>query len=430
MTGKGKIALFVVSLIAMLAMPFAGSAQQTRTVEQHGISVDFRVSSSTIDPTYMDNATALPRIDSMLRAIQADTLQEITMIEFCGTASPEGSASINRRLSKERLRALENMVRTKFDIDEDVIVRNDHYIAWNRLAELIKSDGDIPQMERVLEILATEYPESKDGLGNPIDGRIPELKKLNNGEVWRILYKRYFSHMREAWFIIVTTHTIIPEPEPEPEPEVVEVVPEPEPEPEPEPAPEPEPEVVTEPVKDRFPLMSLKMNAVEAAALLVNFGVEMRITPRLSIDVMGHYSPYDYFKSDRKIRIFAIQPEVRYWWGESLRKGHFVGIHVPVAGFNVQLSDGYRYQDPNRAVWGVGASYGYAMPLGKRGNWGVEFTIGVGYMNIVYDVYEGVHNGKYLRTEKLNYVGPTRLGVNFSYIIDLRKKENRTKTIE
>ena len=171
--------------------------------------------------------------------------------------------------------------------------------------------------------------------------------------------------------------------------------------------------------------MSIKTNALEDAVLIANLGFEFRITPRLSFDVIGHYSPYNYFVHDRKSRVFAIQPEVRYWFGESLVKGHFIGVHVPVAGFNIQLSDNFRYQDPNRALWGVGVSYGYAMPLGKKQKWGVEFTIGVGYMNIVYDVYEGVYNGKYLRTEKMNYFGPTRLGINFSYRIDLDKNKNK-----
>ena len=90
-------------------------------------------------------------------------------------------------------------------------------------------------------------------------------------------------------------------------------------------------------------------------------------------------------------------------------------------GFNVQLSDRYRYQDPNHASWGVGLSYGYAMPLGRSKRWGVEFTIGLGYMDVTYDVYEGRCNGKYLRKEKISYVGPTRLGVNFSYRIDYIK---------
>ena len=191
------------------------------------------------------------------------------------------------------------------------------------------------------------------------------------------------------------------------------------------------PEPVVEESDPHVPLMNIKINALEAAALIANIGMEFRLTPYLSFDVMGHYSPYDYFNDARKIRVFAIQPELRYWFGESLVKGHFIGVHVPVAGFNIQLNDKYRYQDPNRALWGVGVSYGYAMPLGKKQKWGVEFTIGVGYMNLVYDVYEGVHNGKYLRTESQHYFGPTRLGIDFSYRFDMKKNKNnkQSKTI-
>ncbi len=180
---------------------------------------------------------------------------------------------------------------------------------------------------------------------------------------------------------------------------------------------------------ERVPLMNIKTNALEAAALIANLGVEFRLSERISLDVIGHYSPYDYFDCQRKIRILAIQPEVRFWWGEPLVRGHFIGLHAPIAGFNIQLNDHYRYQDPNHALWGVGISYGYAMPLGKSGRWGVEFTIGVGYLDIKYDTYEGVCNGKYLSTRRENYFGPTRLGINFSYRIDRAKRANHNKTI-
>ena len=182
-------------------------------------------------------------------------------------------------------------------------------------------------------------------------------------------------------------------------------------------------------VSERVPLMNIKTNAIEVAALIANLGVEFRLSERISLDVIGHYSPYDYFNRQRKIRILAIQPEVRYWWGEPLVRGHFIGLHAPVAGFNIQLNDHYRYQDPNHALWGVGISYGYAMPLGKSGRWGVEFTIGVGYLDIKYNTYEGVCNGKYLSTKRENYFGPTRLGINFSYRIDRTTRGNHNKTI-
>ena len=175
--------------------------------------------------------------------------------------------------------------------------------------------------------------------------------------------------------------------------------------------------------ESRVPLLNVKTNALEVAMLVANLGVEFRITPRLSFDMIWHYSPYDYFVARRKLRLDAIEPELRFWWGEALVRGHFVGLHVPVAGFNVQLNDKYRYQDPNHALCGVGVSYGYAMPLGRRGNWGVEFTIGVGYMDVKYDVYSGKCNGAYPRTERRNYFGITRLGVDISYRIDMKKVE-------
>lgn len=420
------LSLAVILLCAIL-MPVEGIAQDARlretwqTNDRHGICVDFRVNSTKIDPSYMDNATVLDRIDSLFNVISHDTLVEIVSVEFCGSASPEGPSAVNRRLSHARMTALEDMVRERLDLPNDIVVHNDHYIAWDHLIEQVTADSTLEYRDKVLEILNTEYPDARDWNGAIVDGRIPQLKKLNNGVVWQQLNQRYFVNMRNAWFILVTVRKKLPEPEPEPQPE-------PEPIPEPHPEPEPEPQPQPEPVKPT-PLMNIKINAVEAAALITNFGFEWRLTPYLSLDVMGHYSPYDYFNEARKIRVFAIQPEVRYWFGESLVKGHFIGLHVPVIGFNVQLDDKFRYQDPNRAVWGVGVSYGYAMPLGKKQKWGVEFTIGVGYMNVVYDIYEGVHNGKYLRTETYNYFGPTRLGIDFSYRIDYTKKKDKQKSL-
>jgi hypothetical protein len=263
-----------------------------------------------------------------------------------------------------------------------------------------------------------DYPEARDYRGALIDGRIPELKRLDEGKVWSAMIKSHFEHMRSAWFVVVTMHKPLMEPEPLCElPHEIRLI------------SQPLPLCPSMAKNDRsVPLMNIKMNAVEVAAMVANIGLEWRITPRLSLDVMGHYSPYNYFRNDRKIRLLAIQPELRYWWGESLIKGHFIGLHIPVVGFNVQLNDRYRYQDPNHASWGVGLSYGYALPFGKS-NWGVEFTIGAGYMNIVYDVYEGVLNGKLLRTESKNYFGITRLGIDISCRINKTKKDKKTKTI-
>ena len=484
---KNNILLTLTLLIAAVVVPFLGTAQELRLPDnekgesRRGIGVDFRINSIVIDPQYRNNASALRQIDSLYNALSQDTTIKIVAVEFCGTASPEGPADLNNYLAHERLKALEKLVRQRINLPDGIVVENDHFIAWNYLAVLVEGDATIQNKEKILEILHSELPMTKDYKGRRIDGRITALQKIDGGRTWAMLQKRYFGKLRNALFILVTTSSVVPEEVVEETPveeEVIETPAEPEMEQEPETKEfteeeEPEQRLISEPAQEaqqaegktkrargkkvegdseislggvdgmqggsitstavagakdnRTPLMNVKINSVEAAALIANVGAEFRVLPNLSIDVMGHYSPYNYFKFDRKIRVFAIQPEVRYWFGDALVKGHFVGLHVPVSGFNVQLGEN-RFQDPNRAAWGIGLSYGYAMPLGKNTNWGVEFTIGLGYMNIVYDVYEGVRNGKYLRTNKMNYWGPTRLGVDFSYRINY-KKNNKVKTL-
>lgn len=423
MIKRDKISIIILAFIAAFCMPQDTFAQDDRLDEvwqtdyRHGVRVDFRVNSTVVDRNYLNNDDVLDRIDSLFQVINNDTLIQVKYIEFCGTASPEGNSRVNSRLSRARMLSMEEMVLDRLDIPESIITHNDRYIAWDHLIELVELDEDLPYKEEVLNILRTTYPEAKDFRGVPIDGRIPELKALDNGRVWKLLNSRYFVKMRNAWFIMHTERRKLLEPAVESRPIAMSVG-----------VPRPSallmPYIATpvyEPVR-RIPVMSIKTNVLELATLVANVGFEFRITPRVSLDIMGHYSPYDLGSAHRKIRVFATQPEVRYWWGESLVKGHFVGIHVPVAGFNVQLNDSYRYQDPNHALWGVGVSYGYALPINENNHWGLEFTVGFGYMDIKYDTYEGVTNGKYIGTQTRHYLGLTRLGVNLSYRINRKEK--------
>ena len=168
MIKRDKISILLASLFATLLMPSGVYAQDDRlddewqTDYRHGISVDFRVNSTVIDRKYRKNDGVMDRIDSLFNAITNDTLVEVVSIEFCGTASPEGNSRVNSRLSRARLDAMEKMVRGRLDISEDIVLRNDHYIAWDHLIELVEADETLPQRERVLEILRTNYPDAKE----------------------------------------------------------------------------------------------------------------------------------------------------------------------------------------------------------------------------------------------------------------------------
>lgn len=158
---------------------------------------------------------------------------------------------------------------------------------------------------------------------------------------------------------------------------------------------------------------SVKTNALFLAVLVANLGFEVELWRKWSLDVPVWYSPYN-ITSTWKLRLLAVQPEIRYW-REKAGKGHFFGLHTHVAGFNVAINKHERYQDPNHALWGMGLSYGYATHLDKHKRWGLEFNLGVGFAEYQYDVYRNWTNGPKFRSGSDWYWGITKAGISLSY---------------
>ena len=159
-----------------------------------------------------------------------------------------------------------------------------------------------------------------------------------------------------------------------------------------------------------------KINAVPLAGLVANAGVEFKISPRFSIDIPFLYSPYN-ISSTKKIRVLALQPELRYWVNKRFN-GHFFGLHTHVMWFNtagIIKNKDLRYQDSgDKPLLGAGISYGYALPISEK--FDIEFTLGVGYAKYSYDSFYNVPNGQKLgHNISKDYWGITRLGVTFSY---------------
>lgn len=251
------------------------------------------------------------------------------------------------------------------------------------------------------------------------------FRTTNYAEKWRgqpdvaaIVYL-----FRESDERVVTSPEPEPEPVVEPQPEPVkepEVAPQPEPEPEPETAvaPEPEQPVVTEPqaekpVRPDAPRYrwAVKTNAAYLAATVANLGVEYSFGEHYSVDLPIIYSPYTVARSYR-LRFLAVQPEFRYWL-RSPMKGHFFGAHLDIGAFNISVDKKNRYQSPD-GFYGVGLSYGYALPFSSH--WGAEFTIGAGYVHTKYDTYYNIPNGaRYEKGTPYNYWGLTKVGINLVY---------------
>ena len=111
-----------------------------------------------------------------------------------------------------------------------------------------------------------------------------------------------------------------------------------------------------------------------------------------------------------------VQPEVRFWPYRRF-SGHFIGANFIYSDFNAGgiewLGMGTRRYEGS--LFGVGLSYGYMWSIGKR--WHVEATIGVGYVSLEYDEYVWKQCVRFLGHGRNSYLGPTKIGVSFSYTI-------------
>lgn len=164
-----------------------------------------------------------------------------------------------------------------------------------------------------------------------------------------------------------------------------------------------------------LPHFALKGNILYWATTTLNLGMEAGLSKRYTLDVSANLNPWT-FSNHRKLKHFAIQPEVRYWLCERFN-GHFFGIHAHYANYNIGgiKQWGLRTRKYEGHLWGGGISYGYQWVLGKR--WNLEATIGVGYAYLDYKKYACTKCAPILKDNSKNYFGPTKAGISFIYLL-------------
>lgn len=163
--------------------------------------------------------------------------------------------------------------------------------------------------------------------------------------------------------------------------------------------------------RHRHPIhFSVKTNLFYDLATLTNLGIELQITPKLTADIPVIFSPFK-IKPSYQLRVLAFQPEIRYWFRNAF-SGSFLGLHTHIGWYNIAFNNKTRYQDQEMA-YGFGLSYGYSHSFSPH--WGMEYTIGGGYMHLRYGTYYNIPNGARNNTYIFNYWGVTRLGINLFY---------------
>jgi hypothetical protein len=386
--------------------------------------IHFRASKTYIDKSYMNNDSALQQIVEWAEKRQRDSMVDVVSVAFYGACSPEGSVSFNHYLSSTRLSRLENYVRQRVNIPENIIIRNDHYIAWEELEKMVE-ESNIENKDEILAILRSENTST----GEQLDSRIRALKNMDNGKTWNMLLNRYFAHMRNAYMVIVTKKSELAERLEElrtpmpltklPSDQNVAIKPA-----------SIIPAAVAAATKQSH-YMYVKTNIVGLALLNANVGIEFDLGNYLSFNLPVSYSAVNYFTPTIKFRNFSIQPELRVWPMKN-NDGLFIGAHMGFAYYNFAFDGDWRYQDHDgkSPTLGGGLSLGYRLPISANKNWKLEFAVGAGFYPLHYDVFHNLKNvkeGLLYETRNGNYIGLDNVTIGISYRIPYKKNPNPLK---
>lgn len=343
----------------------------------------------------LQNALPIDSITATINQIINEPEVHLAYIWIGGSASPEGPRAWNKKLGHYRSQALAQYLRSTTELPDSLLRIENLEEDWYSFTVALRKNDTFPHRNDILDIIATEPDTEK---------RKQKIKAIDGGHTWSRIIRELFPPFRNARMVIVCYDT--PQQLVSAQPHIA--VPY---YPATELAPAPQAFTAASP---REWVFAIKNNLLFTAILTANLGFEVQLWEHLSLDVPVWYSPYDLFTPRRKIRLLATQPEVRWWTGDVM-KGHFIGLHTHIVGFNIALNDYARYQDPNHALWGMGLSYGYALPLDKTGHWGLEFNIGFGFAEYSYDAYHNWDNGPRFTSGQAWYWGITRAGITLSY---------------
>lgn len=150
--------------------------------------------------------------------------------------------------------------------------------------------------------------------------------------------------------------------------------------------------------------LSLRANLLRWATLTPDLGVEWRICPSCGIAVNGSWTSWSWSDKDRRYALWEVAPEVRYYMGE--KKAWYLGAMFKAGQFNYKLSETGKQGD----LMGGGITAGYQLRLNKA--LGLDFNLGLGYLNADYEKYE-VIDGVRVRcgNETKDWCGPINAGV-------------------
>lgn len=404
-------------------VPAATLTAQTTIEVSDSAAIHFPLSRWKLNPTLDNNEAHLDSLSAFIsRYDNPDSAFTLSSVKVVGGASPEGSISINERLSRKRAESIFDYFSKRNEIPDSVTSFEFIGRDWRGLRQLVIEDTHVPFRSDVLELLDDITAKT------PIDATtsdkgLASLRKMHGGSPYRYLFTNLFPQLRASRLYVkytgqrraeepADTVTIIPEPVDT----VVEIVEEEIPVPM---------ELGT--VKECKPFyMDLRSNLVFDALAIPSIGAEFYIGKNWSVGGNVMYGWWDKDSRHRYWRAYGGDINVRRWFGKRAEDkpltGHHVGLYAGVVTYDFEFGGkGYMGGLPHRSLWSRcnyygGIEYGYSLPVSRRLNF--DFTIGVGYFGGEYIKYVPKDN-RYIWQEKRNlkWFGPTKLEISLVWLI-------------
>lgn len=362
-------------------------------------------------PNFKENDKRVQEFVERFRQLRQDRIMDrISSIRIISGASPEGTWALNQRLSINRAKRIQGVLKQYIDLPDSVVVVDSRGVNWQGLHAFVAA-SDMKYRDEVLDII-----ENTPELRGRYELRKLTLAALHGGEPWRYMYKRFFPPLRSFFLKIEIDwekyQQIKQEVYIEPIPAKIDVDARIKPQ---------LPEISHKflPPSELSPFyMAVKTNMLYDLAITPNIGVEFYLGNRFAIAGNWMYAWWKDHSAKWWHRIYGGDLEIRRYFGALAEEKPLQGWHVGLYGGIVtyDFEWGGRGYLGDRWSYGGGVSLGYSMPFKRRFN--IDFTLGIGYLGGEYKEYLPIDDCYvWQATKQRNWIGPTKLEVSLVWLI-------------
>ena len=419
-----KFTRYSVVILALLYVSFAYNTVYAQGADKTKKSYNlyFKINETKVNKGYKDNnQTINVLIDEINNSITSENL-EVKSVLIIASASPDGTAALNRYIAKQRALNTKRMLLSMFPhLDENNIFTHSKTNMWDNLKQLIDNEPSLKYKDEMYAILNNSelsYSEKYDAF-------------RSNLELYRYLKSHFLDKLRMAKLEFTLAEIPVKVPDVVVE-KVVAVT-------------KSEVEHVnhhfgqeceshlkkvdipllasvfkTSEEFDKGAVLALKTNILYDIALVPNLGFEFYLADKVSFAGSWMYAWWNKDSKNHTWRIYGGDVAIKKWFGSRAADKRFTGHHLGVYGqmLTYDFDLGNKGYIGEKWTFGAGVEYGYSFPVSNKLN--IDLNLGLGYLSGEVKEYNP-EDGHYVwqKTTNRQWIGPTRAGVSVVWLMGL-----------